>query len=127
MSCENYSLPEKQVKSKPKIQQTLDFERPALVDAMEFLQASQIPKPGTEQQFTTFAHTQLRPRTAHRPPATLHTWHKSWTNMWRLNIYTQTHHISLTRSKNWKVSSNIARNSNSLLKRFLTRVKALEG
>lgn len=71
MSCENYSLPEKQVKSKPKIQQTLDFERPALVDAMEFLQASQIPKPGTEQQFTTFAHTQLRPRTAHRPPATL--------------------------------------------------------
>lgn len=40
-----------------KIQQTLDFERPALVDAMEFLQASQIPKPGTEQQLTTFAHT----------------------------------------------------------------------
>ena len=79
-----------------KIQQTLAFERPALVDAMEFLQTSQIPKPGTKQQLTTFAQTYPTPAMhgASIPsPATLHTWHKSWKNMRRLKpIHTNPSH-----------------------------------
>ncbi len=38
-------------------------------------------------------HTQLQPCMAHRSPATLHTWHKSWKNMRRLKpIHTNPSH-----------------------------------
>lgn len=103
-----------------KIQQTFGFERPALVDAMEFLQASQIPKPGTNSN-SLHSHITNSRHARHidlQLPYTRGISHGQTCDV--LSLYTQSHHIRLTRSKIWKMKSNVARNSNSLLKRFLT-------